>query len=451
MLLNTLSILYFLLACWICWFLFSKNLSEYTTLDRTKRIISYHILAREAQNSEVQEDEGQEEQQHSEEQEDEGQEEQQPSEEQDEGQDEQRSSSSSSSSSSAPTRRSSRPKRTRAEESSATPTSTPRRTQNKKKRTGNRALGRPTQKRAATTQHDAATTRKTRMDATVRQASQECSTLTDSLTSDIEQEIQNPLLLRSLRALPLYLQQHNRCSIEDATQVYRGILLEALFRQKIYALYVPGQDRRAGYFREKFQDHVQNDNVLSSAYPEITSNAYDRQTFGYVLTDPENPCQLFYCCLHHGWQVKATREIREGTICTFYDGFKSMYRRCQTDSKTSSVSDISNDDWLTRSGEFSHALNLQQNHGMIDGKYLLPTDLVGFASFFNAHADPNLQFVYGSHRTYSQTKYFVAQLQAVRTIPQGSLLTANYNFATLQLSTYRSSLHVTVTPPSKHT
>lgn len=287
------------------------------------------------------------------------------------------------------------------------------------------------------------------MDGIIRTASEECVSLLNSQSADIERAIKNPLLLRSLRALPIYLQQHNRCSMEEATEVYCGILLEALFRYKIFQSMHIWNQRHARYLDQKFNDHMQEDNVLSSAYPEITSHPSDRQTFGFLQTDPENPCQLFYCCSHHGWQLKATRAILDGTICTFYDGFRSMYRRCQTVSSTSNVYTIPENDWLTRSGEFSHTLNLQNNHGMLDGRFLLPTDVVGFGSFFNAHAQHNVQFVYGKHTTHNKKEYYVARLQANQDIPQGSLLTANYNFASFEAAKTKDFLVCDCNPTFK--
>ena len=69
---------------------------------------------------------------------------------------------------------------------------------------------------------------------------------------------------------------------------------------------------------------------------------------------------------------------------------------------------------------------------MHDARFLLPSDHVGFASFFNASDNYNVQFVYGNEKTSDGTAYYVARAVAKEDILKGTIMTADYSYAPFQ-------------------
>jgi hypothetical protein len=274
--------------------------------------------------------------------------------------------------------------------------------------------------------------RKERLESIIANVSDTCAQYLHTGSEQILQEIKNPLLQRSLRGYAVYPLTHNLCDFETVTALYRGTLIEALFRYKFFEALDVYNNRYTSHLQNQFTEYVQPQNRMESTFPAIGTTFADRATFGYLLTDSANPCQVFFCCRLHGWQVEARRDIAKGTTCTFYDGFKSFYRQCQTVTAASTIYDMKDEDWLTRSGEFTHVLNLQNNQLMHDARFLLPSDHVGFASFFNASDNYNVQFVYGKEKTSDGTVYYVARAVAKEQILKGTIMTANYSYAPFQ-------------------
>ena len=292
-----------------------------------------------------------------------------------------------------------------------------------KKRRGKTTGRKPTKKKVRR-QVDARQQRQIKIDSLISSVSASVSQSINSSPDDILDKITNPFVQRSVRDFSSFLLSQ-RCSWEHTKILYKGALIEALFRQEFFsALHIQTTEN----YHTLFQEYVTHNNHMKSAYPNITSTNEDRLQFGYLSTDPQNPCTMFFCCRVHGWQVKLTRNILKGECVTFYDGFQRMYRLCQSASTPNSLYETSDRDWKTRTGMFSHTMNLQSGEGMLNGKYLIPSDCVGFASFFNSDEQPNCRFVFGTKTTNDGTTYHVARLIAQGDLSKDTLLTANYNF-----------------------
>jgi hypothetical protein len=210
-------------------------------------------------------------------------------------------------------------------------------------------------------------------------------------------------------------------SPEHISAFQRMLLLDSLFRER-FLLAVGVLQVRRDY-----------DSTKPSAYDSrITASDEHRRLFGYLLTDPNNSCRVVFCCLRHGFQVQATRDISKGDCATFYDGIRGDVPRFTGTSAPSSMFQYSPADWQAKIGSYTHVLSLGEGESALDGKWLPPTTAVGFASFCNSTRgttrQPNVTFIHGSITAQNGLRSFVARAVARTEIKKDDFLNVDYSF-----------------------
>jgi hypothetical protein len=136
----------------------------------------------------------------------------------------------------------------------------------RKKRRGKTTGRKPTKKKVRH-QVDARQERQDKIDSLISIVSVSVSQSINSSPDDILDKITNPFVQRSVRDFSSFLLSQ-QCSWEHTKILYKGALIEALFRQEFFrALHIQTNEN----YHTLYQAYVTHNNHMKSAVPNITS------------------------------------------------------------------------------------------------------------------------------------------------------------------------------------